>query len=107
MSSDMTSWRQEINAEMLQHGDTWDGSIVVFGRSKWNDGHENVDLTDVDACLDRMFFPNDFGAIDGLPFTLWTNDRVYFPVEYQGGVEGVSSVPRNPVAEASEHKGGN
>ena len=50
-------------------------------------------------------FDNGYGGSEGIPFTAWSKDRVYFPVVYDGA-EWVSSVPRNPCAEASDHCGG-
>ncbi len=41
----------------------------------------------------------------GVPFTAWTEDRVYFPVTYDGD-ERIGSAPRNPINEATEHFGG-
>lgn len=45
------------------------------------------------------------GAIDGCSFTVWSEDRVYFPVCYDG-LEWVESVSRNPDGEATGHVGG-
>ena len=50
-------------------------------------------------------FGNGFGAHEGIPFTMWTKKRVYFPVEYDGA-EWVSSVSRNPDGEPTGHVGG-
>jgi len=36
--------------------------------------------------------------INGKPFLLWTNDRVYFLVIYDGK-EWAGSVPRNPTSD--------
>ncbi len=49
-----------------------------------------------------MFYP---GYAEGVPFTLWTSKRVYFPVQYDGN-EWVDSVPRDPCDEATHHVGG-
>ncbi len=50
-------------------------------------------------------FSNGFGGAEGVPFTYWTEDRVYFPVVYDGS-EWVGSAPRNPCDEATKHQGG-
>jgi hypothetical protein len=47
-------------------------------------------------------FDDGYGILCGLPFTIWTNDYVYFPVRYDGA-EWVSCVPRNPCDEATDH----
>jgi hypothetical protein len=84
-----TTWRQEISESMEAVGEGWDAVV----------GHT---LTSEE--LDREF-DSGFGTSQGCPFTLWTNNRVYFPVVYDG-CEWVESVPRNPCNEATEHKGG-
>jgi hypothetical protein len=50
-------------------------------------------------------FENGYGGPEGPVFTAWTQNRVLFPVCYDGA-ESVSSVPRNPNGEATEHVGG-
>ena len=37
------------------------------------------------------------------PFTVWTKDRVYFPVVYSSTSRWVESVPRNPCQEEVEN----
>lgn len=54
--------------------------------------------------LNYNFF-SGYGTAEGPPFTLWTKDRIYFPVQYDGS-EWISSVPRNPCDESTEHQGG-
>lgn len=53
----------------------------------------------------RQEFHRGFGAIEGKPFTAWSEDYVYFPVVYDGA-EWVGRAPRNPCDEATEHHGG-
>lgn len=50
-------------------------------------------------------FDDGFGGSEGVSFTLWTTNRVYFPVVYDGA-EWVGSAPRNPCDEAMTHQGG-
>ena len=51
-------------------------------------------------------FDNDYGNVSGgCHFTLWTKDRVYFPVVYDGSL-CVESVSRNPNGVATEYIGG-
>ena len=51
-------------------------------------------------------FENAYGNSSGEAFFAWTNNRVYFAVDYDG-LEYVSSVPRNPTLdEIPYHIGG-
>lgn len=57
--------------------------------------------SDLDMDLD---FDESFGGIEGTAFTIWTKNRVYFPVVYDGS-EWVDSVSRNPDGIATNHVG--
>ena len=50
-------------------------------------------------------FSCGYGSVEGVPFTAWSENRVFFPVCYDGS-EWVDSVPRNPCDEKTEHCGG-
>ncbi len=50
-------------------------------------------------------FDNGYGAEEGIPFTVWTENTVYFPICYDGS-EWVGSVSRNPNGLATTHQGG-
>ena len=50
-------------------------------------------------------FERGYGVTSGVPFTLWTHHRVYFPVCYDG-LEWVESVPRYPCSARTYHVGG-
>ena len=50
-------------------------------------------------------FDGGFGCSEGEPFTLWTTNRVYFPVVYDGA-EWCASVSRNPDGKPTYHIGG-
>lgn len=80
------TWREMISAEMATHGESWSDII-----------HTTMD----DAEADREFDAG-YGHPNGVPFTVWTATRVYFPSEYDGA-EGCASVPRNPCDIATEH----
>ena len=79
------TWRESISVEMGVVGDSWDNYVAHVG--------------DIDVDFDC-----GYGWPEGKPFTLWTDNRVYFPVVYDGS-EWVSSVPRNPCGEAVCHVG--
>lgn len=83
------TWRQLIEEEMAEHGDSLaDAAWVPHGHG-WMD----------------VEFDDDHGPTEGCCFTRWTTDRVYFPAVYDGR-EWAASVPRNPCDEVVEHVGG-
>lgn len=82
------TWRQLIEIELKQQ------------KEKWEDV---VSCTLLERELDEVFY-GGYGKPEGKPFTLWTHDRVYFPVTYKGA-EWVSSVSRLPNAVATNHIG--
>ena len=84
-----TTWRTEILAEMKRAGEEWADV-------------EATTLTDEELDLP---FNDGFGGTEGLPFTLWTHARVYFPWQYDGS-EGCTSVARHPDGLPTEHVGG-
>jgi len=87
--NNLVSWHQLILEEMQQHEDSFD----------------NVEFTTLtDAELNEKFY-DGYGGIEGKAFTLWTKNRVYFPVCYDGA-EWAKSCPRNPCNEKMEHQGG-
>jgi hypothetical protein len=84
-----TSWYKLISEELEEQSETWDSVVAHTFK-----GDEMARL-----------FDDGYGGSEGVPFTLWTVSRVYFPVVYDGA-EWVKSVPRNPCAEATAHVGG-
>lgn len=86
-----TTWRDQIAEQMEHHDESWD-DVVGFAI---DGGKPSFDVA----------FDDGFGSANGLPFTLWTNRRVYFPVVYDG-VEWCASVPRDVCDEATAHVGG-
>jgi len=67
------------------------------------DGDVLISNTLSEEEMDREF-DDDLGIEEGLQFTAWSKDWVYFPVCYDGS-EWVGSVPRNPNGEATSHQG--
>lgn len=59
-------------------------------------------LTDEELLVE---FDNGYGGAEGMPFTAWSEDYVYFPVVYDGA-EWVGRVPRNPCDKVTYHHGG-
>jgi hypothetical protein len=85
----MATWRELISAELENAGESW--ADVV-----WN--------TLTDEQLDAKF-DNGYGGTEGEKFGMWTTNRVYFPLCYDGA-EWVGSVPRNPQVDPLPHLGG-
>lgn len=84
----MTTWR-ELITQAMSPDESWDDVVSCTA------SEEELDVE----------FDNDFGTTEGMPFTLWTKKRVYFPVGYDGA-ESVSYVSRNPDDKATWHIGG-
>ncbi len=85
----ISTWRQLIEEEMRRHGETFE---------------DVVSCTLSEEELDEKF--NDgFGTEEGVPFSLWTHKRVYFPVVYDGS-EWTTSVSRHPDERPQGHVGG-
>ena len=85
----MSSWFDLISFEMKEHGDSFDNLVAST-------------LTDKE--LHRKF-DSGFGRSEGVPFTLWTKGRVYFPAVYDGA-EWVASVSRDSDGIPTFHIGG-
>lgn len=81
---------------------TWRKELAVMMES-------NMDLCDYVCTLSEeemdIVFDDGFGIEEGLAFTAWTDDYVYFPLCYDGS-EWVGSVPRNPNGVSTMHLGG-
>lgn len=82
-----TNWRIEIQEAAQRAKDSLDGFVCTLD----------------DEGLDRCFGCG-YGVSEGAPFTAWTEERVYFPIVYDGA-EWVGSAPRNPCDEATVHHG--
>lgn len=87
MSNNYT-WRKGYEDESSNRDDT--SSIVSV--------YPNFDVLDIE-------FDDGFGCAEGPPFLLWTENYVYFPVQYDGS-EFIGSAPRNPCNIAQFHVGG-
>ena len=79
-----TSWRKELH-EVL------DGDKLIFNTLS----NQEMDIK----------FDEGYGCTEGLPFTAWSETRVYFPVCYDGS-EWVGSVARHPCDTKTHHQGG-
>lgn len=86
--SEATTWRREYEAERAEQKD--ESALVAVAP-------ESIDL-------DREFY-GGYGGSAGEPVLIWTEERVYFPVVYDGA-EWMGSAPRNPTAEGQSHVGG-
>ena len=83
------TWRQLIKREMSFFGESLNDVI-----SERCDEKNWLDIE----------FDNGFGLTEGPSFTVWTKNRVYFPVQYDGS-EWCGSVPRHPCYEVVRHIG--
>jgi hypothetical protein len=82
----MTTWRKE------------------FQEARGQDNSPVVAVAPDESYLD-VEFDDSFGTSTGLPVLIWTEQRVYFPVVYDGA-EWIGSAPRNPQSEGQPHVGG-
>lgn len=87
--SGFRSWREMLLVEMREHGECFD---------------DIISNTLSDEQMDFRFHCG-YGGTRGGPFTAWTTNRVYFPVQYDGS-EWVGSVARNPDGMPTGHMGG-
>ena len=85
----MVSWKELILKEMVYYKETWDDVIsCTLSQDELNEKFDDMSALE-----------------EGSPFTVWTKDRVYFPVTYDGN-EDVKSVSRNPDGKPTQHIGG-
>jgi len=85
-TSNKITWREAITDEMEDHADEW-GNII---EKTLTEDQADSDLYGGDACL---------------PFTAWTNHRVYFPICYDGTF-GCGSASRYPDGQPTKPQGG-
>lgn len=90
MSNDMTNWRELILKAM-----------EIYGESL----KDIISNTLNEQEMDVKFSRGHKAGLEGQPFTIWTDKRVYFPAVYDGS-EWVESVSRNPDGNATHHIGG-
>jgi len=83
-----TSWKKEF--------------LKVFERT--GDSFENIKTTLSSEEMQKEF-DNDYGGVEGAPFTAWSDKYVYFPICYDGS-EWIGWVERNPCDTPSLHQGG-
>jgi hypothetical protein len=86
--SGLTTWRREFEDE----------------RQVTHDDSPLIAVAPDESVLDEEF-DSGYGSSEGPDVLLWTEQRVYFPVVYDGA-EWLASAPRNPVAEGQKHVGG-
>ena len=84
------TWRQLIKTELSRNNESF--SDIISERS------DELNWLDIE-------FDCSYGLTEGPSFTVWTENRVYFPVKYDGS-EWCASVPRHPCYEVVKHIGG-
>jgi hypothetical protein len=87
MRDPIGTWREILSEAMSEYGERIE---------------DIVSITLSEEELDIKFRAGYSAFAEGLPFTAWTENRVYFPVDHDGA-EGVKSVPRNPNGVPTEH----
>ena len=84
----MANWKSLIQEKCESNGETIDQIVCTLSESEmlreFNDG---------------------YGGSEGMPFTAWSENYVYFPVVYDGA-EWCGSAPRHPCDKATNHQGG-
>ena len=85
----MSTWKAMLQSAMQERGETL------------ADIQANT-LSEADMLIE---FDCGFGGTEGVPFTAWTANTVYFPICYDGA-EWVGSVSRHPDGKPTEHQGG-
>lgn len=80
---------------------TW-RQLIADEMQRVNDSGPIISIAPGESVLDVQF-NSGFGTAQGPPFTAWTEQRVYFPVEYDGA-EWVQSAPRHPNGEVMNHR---
>ena len=82
---------------------TWK-KLLEYAKENAKDDSKIVKCTLPEEDMNKEF-NGGFGGEEGRPFTAWSENRVYFPLCYDGS-EWVGSAPRNPCDEACMHQGG-
>lgn len=86
----MTTWQILITEALAQNKESWNDVESMSPKDgKWLD----------------YLFDDDFGSIEGVPFTIYTKNKIYFPACYDGS-EWVESISRNPNNIPAQHIGG-
>lgn len=85
----MKTWKDAVVEEMGRCGESWDMVVAVA---------DNYPLSEAPVS-------QSWGGGTNTAFTVWTENRVYIPVQYDG-MEWCSSVPRNPCDEKTDPVGG-
>jgi len=85
----MQSWKKMLDEEMKNNSESWDDVV-------------SNTMTEEEMVKK---FDSGFGSSEGIPFTVWTKESVYFPVVYDGA-EWVGRVSRNPDGKPTKHQGG-
>lgn len=102
--------RQEVETEMEKYAETWVDVVKVACprnvETSWMSPRgENVNGVGRYANDEPEYDEDNSRASSHVPFTIWTANRVYFPLTYDGW-DSVGSAPRQPSDEALVVRGG-
>lgn len=84
----MTTWRTKLKSACKATGDNFDELTMTLSEEE----------------LDTRF-DDGYGGSEGVSFTAWGDNWVYFPAVYDGS-EWIAWVPRNPCDKKTNHIGG-
>jgi len=90
MKRNLVCWKELLTEAMEENNEAW---------------NDIVSNTMSEEEMRRPFDSWPSSGREGIPFTVWTHNSVYFPVTYDGR-EWVERVARNPDGKPTEHIGG-
>lgn len=96
---DLPTWREWIELEMARHGESFQSVVACSIPRHVLDTKVDGEMMEPDRRISQGFSP----------WTVWTQQRVYFPVhawEGGGGYTLPASAPRNPDGTATPPIGG-
>jgi hypothetical protein len=85
---------------MIDNNTTWKREIHYVLPA----GETIIACTISEEQLNKVF-DSSYGGTNGIPFTAWSENWVFFPLTYDGS-ESVGCAPRNPCDISMAHQGG-
>jgi hypothetical protein len=85
-------------------GTTW-RKLLTNALHEYKEIYANIEASTLTRGQLDHEFDDGYGGSEGVPFTVWTKQRVYFPAVYDGS-EWVASVSRHPDGQPTKHIGG-
>ena len=85
----MATWKEMLKETLADNGETFD----------------DIEANTMSEEEMNIRFSVGYGDTEGIPFTVWTKNTVYFPICYDGS-EWVGCVSRHPNGKPTSHQGG-